>query len=183
MLHESRRTMTFFPLQNTKNLAMSIPSPLTHWCFPFCLSLRQKSRCRKNFPTRLKNRRWSEGESNPWPQHCERCALPTELPPRIFPSSTLNLKDVYEYNPFPEFVKGGIRKFSKNSQFSSKFYTLSQPSELLRLLLQLVPPCVERLQLPLNLFRFPCCFQEIRLVALIVTRFRKPSVQLFHPIF
>ena len=25
---------------------------------------------------------WSIGESNPWPQHCERCALPTELIPR-----------------------------------------------------------------------------------------------------
>ena len=24
---------------------------------------------------------WSIGESNPWPQHCERCALPTELIP------------------------------------------------------------------------------------------------------
>src|SRR5574344_1512617 len=25
---------------------------------------------------------WSRGESNPWPQHCERCALPTELRPQ-----------------------------------------------------------------------------------------------------
>ena len=24
---------------------------------------------------------WSRGESNPWPHHCERCALPTELRP------------------------------------------------------------------------------------------------------
>ncbi len=33
------------------------------------------------------DRKWSGGESNPRPQHCERCALPTELPPQSFGTS------------------------------------------------------------------------------------------------
>ena len=36
-----------------------------------------------HFITGVRTTKWSEGESNSRPQHCERCALPTELSPRF----------------------------------------------------------------------------------------------------
>ena len=44
---------------------------------------KQPSHKKAAFVLRLLVNRWSIGDSNPWPQHCERCALPTVLMPHI----------------------------------------------------------------------------------------------------
>gem|GEM_PF-3892282 len=64
-------------------------SPPTHVCGPDCLTPqdspltapRTQTAARGRLTTAAVFPEWSRWDSNPRPQHCERCALPTELRP------------------------------------------------------------------------------------------------------
>ena len=82
----------------------------------------KKAAAGKKFPHRLENRKWSGGESNSRPQHCERCALPTELSPRFKHPNPGRLRNsmfsiVYPHCPICQGVGSTpSRKFSVYTQ-------------------------------------------------------------------
>ena len=119
---------TFYPLQFVCVVLSDFPCPQTKTAVGFRIPT-TVSRVVPSRPTRftgVRTTKWSEGESNSRPQHCERCALPTELSPRFKHPNPGRLRNsmfsiVYPHCPICQGVGSSpFRKFSAYTQDFSK---------------------------------------------------------------